>query len=567
MTTRDLESMSKEELIRELEAENRELREAQRRLQESRERYAELYEFAPVGYCTLDAAGCIQEINLAGAALLGAPRTQLEGRPFSSVAPLKDRAPLQTTLRRCLERRERSVCELVLAGPKRTRTIQMICEPVRTLLDETRACRTALIEISDLKQLENNLRILAEAGRTLTSSLEPAITLETAAHLVVPALADLFMADVVGGDGVCERQVVVFGDSAKQRRLAEPMKALRPRAGWQTAQARAIASSEPMLLSEAPSPLGPEMAEDERDRGHANFLRSAGIRSLMVVPFSARGKVHGALTLAITDSDRRYSPMDLNLALDLASRVGLAVDNARLYEDAQKAVAARDDILALVSHDLRNPLNVITTNAQVLLRGPARGDEGAPMRKSVESMARSAQRMNRLIQDLLDFSSIRAGHFSIARSKQQAGPLVDEALEPLKPHATAKSVWLESRFPVGGRFDVDCDRDRVQQVLSNLVDNSIKFTEPGGTITVAVEPRGRDAFFEVTDTGCGIPESDLAHVFDRFWQADRTARMGAGLGLSIAKGIIEAHGGRMWVASQVGRGSTFTFTLPPRFLE
>jgi signal transduction histidine kinase len=169
--------------------------------------------------------------------------------------------------------------------------------------------------------------------------------------------------------------------------------------------------------------------------------------------------------------------------------------------------------------------------------------------------------MNRLIQDLLDVSSIEAGQFSIDKRPQPVNSLVVDAVEAVQVQAAARSLHLETRLPQASPR-VDCDADRVSQVLANLLGNAIKFTEPGGTILVRVEPRASDVLFSVADTGPGIPVPHLPYVFDRFWRTPDPARKGTGLGLSIAKGIVEAHGGRIWVESQVGQGSVFFFTLP-----
>jgi signal transduction histidine kinase len=277
------------------------------------------------------------------------------------------------------------------------------------------------------------------------------------------------------------------------------------------------------------------------------------------VPLFARGRTFGALTLAAVESDQRYSSSDLQLAQDLASRAALAMDNARLYIEAQRAITARDATLALVSHDLRNPLAVILMKASLMLKDPDK-DRRAESRNFIESVRRSAERMNRLIQDLLDVASIEAGRFSIEKKPQLVGPLVSGAVEAMRVQAAPKSLRIDTALPEENRL-ADCDADRVGQVLTNLIGNAIKFTE-SGTITVRVEPRTSEVCISVSDTGPGIPESDLPHIFDRFWHAQRSARGGFGLGLSIAKGIVEAHGGRIWVESEVGVGSTFFFTLP-----
>jgi PAS domain S-box-containing protein len=593
MTERGLEEMSREELIRELrklqtwehrlaanagepdregllhdlrthqvelEMQNRELRETEQRLQEATKRYTDLYDFAPVGYCTLDPKGIIREINLAGALLLGALRSDLVGKPFSVVARLTDRMSFVAHLKRSMAEKTRvaSALHFLGAGKHGERVVQLVSDPE---LDETGAItayRTILVDISELEARERRLRLMADAGQSLAQSLDPSAAIAAAARAAVPALGDVCIVDLVSESGTLERKVVRFADPAQQQ-LADEIQAAAPRPGWVSPQSRVVASGEPMLLAEGLAELQGHPTYDERD---ADVFRAARLGPLMVVPLQARGLTLGALTLACTASGRRYSLDDLTVARDLARRVATALDNARLYADAQRAIAARDAALALVSHDLRNPLGVILMGTALLLNQPAEADRRATSRKSIEAVRRSAERMSRLIQDLLDISSIEAGRFAIARTRQDVEKLTHEVVEELQIRAAAKSVRLTCDVAPTLGIDVECDRERLGQVLGNLIDNAIKFTDAGGTIGIRAELRDGEVRFSVTDTGRGILPADLPHVFDRYWRAQKTARAGTGLGLSIAKGIVEAHGGRIWVESKVRAGSAFYFTIP-----
>ena len=229
-------------------------------------------------------------------------------------------------------------------------------------------------------------------------------------------------------------------------------------------------------------------------------------------------------------------------------------------EALKRAVAARDEVLGFVAHDLRNPLSAILMQASLLERpapDPERRDQ-----KAKELIVRSAKRMNRLIQDLLDVATIEAGRFKVEPSRLSASDLVREAVEA---HAMlAASSNVELRLKVSD--DVPAiwgDRNRLLQVFENLIGNAIKFTPAGGRITVAAASRRTDVLFSVADTGAGIGQESLAHIFDPFWQAaTRERRLGAGLGLPITRGVVEAHGGALWVDSHLGQGSTFFFTIP-----
>jgi PAS domain S-box-containing protein len=253
---------------------------------------------------------------------------------------------------------------------------------------------------------------------------------------------------------------------------------------------------------------------------------------------------------------------------DVTERREVALENARLYEaeraaraEAEKASRTREDLLAIVSHDLRNPLGTIVTCAS-WLEGLGRANElPTKVRSQVEIIRRAARRMDRLIGDLLDLASIDAGRLLIEGQAYDASELVRECVELLGALADRKGVRLEAP-PTSDPLAVICDRDRVLQILSNLVGNAIKFTPEGGRISVDLQRIDDEARISVSDTGRGISEEQLPHIFERYWQADRKHRMSVGLGLAIAKGLVEAHRGRLSVTSSVGRGSTFTFTLP-----
>jgi len=229
-------------------------------------------------------------------------------------------------------------------------------------------------------------------------------------------------------------------------------------------------------------------------------------------------------------------------------------------DEQRRAIRSRDDLLATVSHDLRNPLGTITLATEVLRRQTKVEDERGT--RQLATISRSAQRMEQLIRDLLDMASIESGHLSITREAVPVRSLVEDAIEAATPLASAKLVELGAEL-LASQVQVDVDRGRAMQVFANIIGNAVKFTPSGGRILVRAAERD-DGFvrFAIADTGPGIDPVELGFVFDRFWQAKETARAGTGLGLAICKGIIEGHGGTIWVESQVGVGTTFYFTMP-----
>ncbi len=240
-------------------------------------------------------------------------------------------------------------------------------------------------------------------------------------------------------------------------------------------------------------------------------------------------------------------------------RTAVAERDAR--SAAEAAVATREALLAIVSHDLRNPLGAIVTSASLLLEPSKRpGDEAERTRKLAQIIQRSANWMNRLIEDLLDLAQIRAGMLSVDMKPQDIEGLVRDGIQMLRPIVAAKDLQ-ELNGTVSAGLHALCDRGRVLQILSNLVGNAVKFTPKGGLITIDARTNRNEAWFSVRDTGQGISEEELPHVFDRFWQSEKSSQAGIGLGLSIVKGLVEAHGGRLWVESKLGAGTTFYFTL------
>jgi light-regulated signal transduction histidine kinase (bacteriophytochrome) len=242
-------------------------------------------------------------------------------------------------------------------------------------------------------------------------------------------------------------------------------------------------------------------------------------------------------------------------------RDAVEIDLERQVVREQRAVRARDDLVAVVSHDLRNPLGVIQMQAAILLQTIGSGNEEFSRRiqTSADHIQRAVRRMNTLIRDLLDLAKLEAGRFTLQCSRCHMNDLIEESLLILRPLAEAKRITLTADLRADA---VDADRDRIFQVLSNLVGNAIKFTPEGGSISVRAEAKNMEVRVTVSDTGPGILPDQLANVFDRYWQARRSDQEGSGLGLFIAKGIVEAHGGRIWAEAHAGTGATFTFVLP-----
>ncbi|MGH7664706.1 MAG: sensor histidine kinase [Gemmatimonadaceae bacterium] len=406
---------------------------------------------------------------------------------------------------------------------------------------------------------EARAAFLAEASRELGASFDYETTLRRVSQLVVPRLADGCALDVAQEGGAFLRLGSTHVDPAREPLLRE-LSRFSP---------GDVTPDHPVMrvLHDGSSVLIPEVSGDLLDGWIINESQRAAVRSLdphslISVPLAASGRVLGVLTLFVTDSGRHFGPDDLALAEELGRRAALAVENARLYEEARHATSARDDMLGVVAHDLRNPLSTVLMGTELLLEGMQQG-EHEQERSQLEIVQRAADRMNRLIQDLLDVKRIESGRLSMERRSVAFESVVREAAEMLRPIATAASLRLDTELP-DDLPSISADPLRIQQVLSNLVGNAIKFTPAGGRIAIRVEEKDTEILCSVTDTGPGIAPDAIPHIFGRFWQGNVTDRRGIGLGLAISKGIIEAHRGRIWVESTLGAGTTFMFSLPFR---
>ena len=279
----------------------------------------------------------------------------------------------------------------------------------------------------------------------------------------------------------------------------------------------------------------------------------------IVMPLIARDQPLGVI--AFYRECGSYDSGDQFLAEELGRRAAIAIDNARLHDLIQEGVRARDDMIGIVSHDLRNPVNAVKMLSGAMLDRERDETLSAEMVEYASVIRQAADQMDGLIRDLLDVTRVEAGRLAVAASRENTEELLSDALRTLAPLANEKDLTLRLDAP-DHIPDVLADSERVGQAISNLVGNAVKFSSAGGDITVRVTVLEQEIVFSVSDKGQGMSSEQLSHAFDRFWQSSRTDRQGAGLGLAITKGIVEAHGGRIWAESVPAAGSTFYFTLP-----
>lgn len=449
------------------------------------------------------------------------------------------------------------------------------------------AMRGVTMDITERKRAEDAQRFLAEASGLLSSSLDYETTLESVAKLAVPQLADWCTVDIVEEDGELRQLAVAHGDPAK----AEAAKELRRRFPLDPNASIGVTS----VLRSGRAEFYPQINQERLERAVHNeelaaILRRQGLKSCMILPLVARNRTLGAITLVTAESGRHYDQNDLALAEDLAHRIALAVDNARLYREAQDAITtredalriraelldrehearkdaeaanrAKDEFLATVSHELRTPLNAILGWSHMLRANKL---DPSTQARALETIERNAKSQAQLVEDILDVSRIITGKLRLDVRPVELTPVVQAAVDAIRPAADAKGIGIESILdPRAG--PVSGDPDRLQQIVWNLAANAVKFTGRGGRVQVRLERVGSHIEIVVSDTGQGVTPEFLPFVFDRFRQADATSTRrhgGLGLGLAIVRHLAEMHGGTVQAASPgEGMGTTFTVKLP-----
>ena len=415
-------------------------------------------------------------------------------------------------------------------------------------------------DITERKRAEDASRFLAEASVMLASTLDDTALLELLAQLAVPRLADWCAVDMIEADGTFRRLAVAHIDPAKVELAWE----LERRYGFDPnlpeGAARVLRSGQSVLYPEISGVLLARVAQDAE---HLRMLQRVGLRSGMIVPLVARERTLGAISLGAAESDRTFGMADLQLAEDLARRAALAIDNARLYGEAQAAVRLRDEFLSVAAHELKTPVTSVLAYSQIVQRRAARDPAlGERNRRALQVIEAQAERLSRLISSLLEVSRLATGHFHVDLEPLDFRELVRRIGEEVRP--TLEGHTLELSAP-DHPVMVEGDALRLEQVLQNLIQNAIKYSPDGGLVSLRLERRDDQAVIVVADQGVGIPETALAQLFQRFFRAANSAQAntaGMGIGLYVVHEIVTRHGGTVEVASEEGHGSTFTVRLP-----
>ena len=415
------------------------------------------------------------------------------------------------------------------------------------------------IDVTPLKRSEQNVRFLAEASKMLASSLDYEETLNNVAKLAVPEIADWCAVDILEKDEI--NRVAIAHKDPKKVKWAwklwkkDPPKLSQP-GGVQNVLLTGKSGFYP-LITQAMIDASPT---DEKNRA---MIKSLGLTSAIMVPLSVEGKVIGVLEFVTTESRKQFTKSDLTMAEELASRASLAVQNAVLYQQAQRAVALRDDFMSVASHELKTPITSLKIFTQILRDHLVREGGDAKALVHIAKMDNQINKMVTLIYDLLDISRIQSGQMDFNLRKVSLDDLIKTVIDDLQPGIRSHKIILNGQ---SGSF-IFADEDRIVQVVANLISNAVKYSPDADRVLVTVKKKKKNGVrISIRDFGIGISRNDQKKVFERFFRGGSGGNTfpGLGIGLYVSEQIVRRHNGKLWVESEEGKGSVFHFDLPLR---
>lgn len=418
---------------------------------------------------------------------------------------------------------------------------------------------TAVIrDMTERKRYEDQQHFLNYISHELGESIDYDTILKRTVNCAVPALGDWCAIHMLDKNGKLQVVITKHADP-KVQSLAEELTrnhdySKEKKSGYKEAIRSGKTVFIPSFTDEIKSDL---LSEYERKE----IEDKVKIHSYFIVPLKNAGRMLGTFSISQGVSGRRFLIEDRAIVEDLAQRIAYALENSRLYSEALSAVRSREDVLSIVSHDLKNPLQAIQLSTQYLNKRLPQTPENESIFKMIKTIRGAADTMNALIHRILDIGKIEAGTFSVELKSTRLADLLKNLKEVLLPLSKEKQIELYFR-PEDFDHEIQCDPERVMQIFSNLIGNSIKFAPIGGKIEVTMELQDGMIKVCVEDNGPGMSKELQENLFNRYWQAKETSTKGSGLGLYITKGIVEAHGGEIWVESELGAGSRFYFTLP-----
>jgi PAS domain S-box-containing protein len=437
--------------------------------------------------------------------------------------------------------------------------VSLTISPVKSAQGEIIGASKIARDITKQKRAQHVTRFLADASATLAELADYASTLDRVASLAVPDYADWCAVDMRQPDGSLRRLAVTHSDPAKIKLAHELFRRYPPRPTDSHGILAVLRTGEAEWSATVPDSLLVSLAQDE---DHLRILRDLGLKSYICVPLRSRAKTVGVLTFVTAESGREFDVDDLHAAEDLAARAAIAIENASLLAALKETDRRKDEFLAMLAHELRNPLAPIRNAVQIFR---VKGSPVPELQWARDVIDRQVQQMTRLVDDLLDVSRITKGKIELRRERVDLATIVSAAVEASRPLTEKWGHELNVQLPPEPVY-LEVDQTRLAQVLLNLLNNAAKYTEQGGRIWLTAEQEEGFVVIRVKDTGIGIAQEMLPHVFEMFTQVDRSlerSQGGLGIGLTLVQRMVEMHGGTVEALSDgIGKGSEFIVRLP-----
>lgn len=529
-------------------------------LKEAENRYRVLVDSVSEGILLVDSQGIIRFGNNKIKELFGYDFSEIQGKSIEILVPERFREShilkREDFIKNEFKRTISSDLSLFSRRKDGTEFLSDISLNVIENLSNQKMVSVVIKDITQEKRVERHERLVSRMGAELSATLDMQERLKIGARLITESKVDWCSLYLLHEDHHLILFFRHFNHSIEKKE----------RDGWGegliSAMDRMLCkqvfdSKKEILLTHA------ELETYKTDIVDSGWFSSVTMHSAAYFPLTARDRVFGVIALFKEKEEIDY--VDYRFAKIAVDRLSLSVDNAYLYQKSLKDTETREQLMAIVSHDLRNPISTINLGIQKLKRLTASHlsveEMISQITKTTAIMDNSVKRGAELISDLLTFAKIESGTFDVIKKEINVDAVISEAIQVYVLPASDKHIALSSN--VDPQLFINADHSKLFQVISNLIGNAMKFTPSGGTVQVSASPSsGGMVLFKISDTGEGIKKENLEKIFDRYWQPDRTHTQGAGLGLSIVKGIVEAHGGKVWAESEMGRGTTFLFTIP-----
>lgn len=407
------------------------------------------------------------------------------------------------------------------------------------------------------KKREQNSDFLSEASKIFSSSLDYQQTLESVANLAVPAIADWCNVDIIQNGKA--QQVAIAHRNPKKAKFAKEFRKRYPiDVNEPTGIAEVLRTGEPRLY---PYITDEMLVAAAKTKKQLQITRKIGLTSVMMAPIFSQKETIGVITFVTSETKKHYDQSDLQMAGELASRASSAIENARHYKEAQDAVRLRDDFISVASHELKTPVTSVKMFTQVLKKHSEKKNDRQAL-SYLSKMNRQLNKLTELIVDLLNVRKIQTGEMELHNALFKFEKPIKEAVEMLQQIYTKYTITVigKSRCVIRG------DKERIGQVVTNLISNAIKYSPSANEVKVYIGTKGKYARLSVKDFGIGISKEHLDKVFERFYRINDTITdktfPGLGIGLYISYEIVRRHGGKLWVESEIGKGSTFHVAIP-----